>query len=351
MIRRLSRLTAPLALLAVACQGPPPDAYVSGGTGGSTAAVPIGANEQGEPCRYQLGGGNVPGARREAVIYCGNLDFPVGRVAEIGDGSDPGQLAALATSGAWRGYIEQRFSCGSPTGTTLAGGASAQLLQCTRRVGGWPHLAMTAAVGGRIFAADAVRPALPAVEATLGALTGQAPAAATASGSEARRLIAQRTAGENFGAGDEARFFELTRLGDAYNNIDNPAAAERAYREALAIQQKVLGPEDPGLALTTMKLAAQIAHQQSGAEAEQLLTRANQLITKASDPLLAAQLQYYRSIALAYQGKIRESLALVQGAEDTFGRLAPEALARGGRTQAASGGAPAWPEPEWAEAA
>ena len=325
-----------LAPLAAGCEGPPPEVYAtSAGKASLASAVPIGANEAGEPCRYQLTSGSVSGvaSRREALLYCGDWEQPSGHIAEIAQGSDPAQLTALASSGPWRSYIDQRFACGAPAPTRLADGASAALMQCTRRAGGWPHVALTVSVGGRIFAADAVRPALPAVEATLGALTGQAGSAAVASGSEARRLIAQRTGGSAFGSGDEGRYFQQTRLGDAYNNIDDPANAERAYREALAIQQKVLGADNPALALTIMKLAAQIAHQQNAPEAERLLARAGQLIAKSADPLLNAHLDYYHAVALAYQGRTAEALAAAQRAEAAFGHLAPDAVARGRRAQ------------------
>lgn len=324
-----SRLTAiGLAAALAGCDAPPPEYYASAGRpgGGSATAVPIGKNQAGEPCRYQLiaGGGSIAG--REATIYCGNWDQPSGRVFDLAEGTDQGRLQALATSGAWRADIEKRFACGAPMPTTILGGSPAQLMQCSRRVGGWPHVAVTVAIGGHIYGGDAVQPALSALEATLAALTGQGGATTAAqTTSEAQRLIASRAGGGSFGSGDEGSYFQKTRLGDAYNNIDDAADAERAYRDALAIQQKVLGPDDPGLALTMMKLAAQIAHQRSGPEAGQLLEKAGQLTAKSGDTLLAAQLDYYRAITLAYGGGTEEALGLAERAENAFSRLVPEA--------------------------
>lgn len=304
------------------CQTPPPEAYVTGRQTAAAAAVPIGNNEAGEPCRYQLalpGGGTAVAWRQEAAIYCGNWDQPSGRVFELGD---------TAGSGAWRGYLDQRFVCGRPAQTSMLGGAPAELMQCTRKAGGWPHFALTATVAGRAFGADGVTAALPAVEATIAALGGQGQSGVAAARSEARRLIASRTAGQAFGSGDEARYFELTRLGDAYNNIDDPANAERSYREALAIQQKVLGLDNPGLAVTMMKLAAQIAHQRNAPEADRLLDNAARLAAKTNDPLVLAQLDYYRAVTAAYESKTGEAMAEAQRAEAAFARLAPDAAAR-----------------------
>lgn len=316
------------------CQTPPPEAYVAAGTkGSSNTAVPIGNNEAGEPCRYQLvAGGGAVASRRDAVIYCGNLDLPIGRISELADAADPG---TAAQSGSWRAYIDQRFSCSAPSQTQIVGG-SAAMMQCTRRVGGWPHVALTASIGGHVYGADVVRPALPALEATLAALSGQAGPSVSAGGSEARRLIAQRTGSGSFGSGDEGRYFQQIRLGDAYNNIDDPASAERAYREALAIQQKVLGQNDSGLALTMMKLAAQIAHQRSGPEADELLGRAEKLMP-SGDSLARAQLDFYAATVAAYEGKTGPALARSQAAEDEFSRLVPEAASRADRVAAQGG--------------
>jgi len=224
----------------------------------------------------------------------------------LAEPADPARLDAVARSAPWRTYINQRFACDAPVQTHVLGNAPALLMQCTRRVGGWPHLAMVTMVGGRIFATDVIsRASLPALERTLAALTGEAVSTATASGSEIRRLIDQRIGGASFGSGDEGRFFQQLRLGDAYNNIEDPANAERAYREALAIRQKILGPNDHGLALTMMKLAAQLAHESNDAEADGLLTKAGQLIADRGEALPAAQLDFYRATVAAYEDKTK----------------------------------------------
>ena len=273
------------------------------------------------------------------MIFCGDWEQPSGRVAELNSAAGPAQLGAIAASGVWRTTIDQRFACGAPVQTSILAGSPAVLMECTRRVGGWPHLALASVVEGRVFVSDAVRPALPALERTIAALAGRSlPADAAPAASEARRLIAQRSGGAPFGSGDLARFFEQLRLGDAYNNIGDPVNAERAYREALAIQQRILGPNDPGLALTMMKLGAQFAHQGNRREAERLLANAAALTARQPDPLLVAQLDFYRATTAAYNGNPDEAIRYVQRAETEFARLAPEALGRTGREPGTGGG-------------
>ena len=58
-----------------------------------------------------------------------------------------------------------------------------------------------------------------------------------------------------------------------------------------------------------------------------------EMLKKSADPLLNAHLDYYHAVALAYQGRTAEALAAAQRAEAAFGRLAPDAVARGRRAQ------------------
>jgi hypothetical protein len=215
MIRRGWLAAALTAGILTGCQNPPPDAYIGATTKSAAAAVPVGKNEAGETCRYQIAASGIAGGR-EADLYCGNWDQPSGHVVELSGPADPARLAAVAQSGPWRGYVDRHFVCGAPTSTSLLGNAPAELMQCTRRVGGWPHIALTAMVGGRLFAADGVQPALPAVEATIASMSGQAVPAAAAAQSPVERLIARRGGGAAFGSGDEGRFFQQLHLGDAY---------------------------------------------------------------------------------------------------------------------------------------
>jgi CHAT domain-containing protein len=313
-----------LAAALSGCESPPPSVYISGSQPASAVATVAAGNDQvGEPCHFQptTAGDFGTSASRTVDLYCGYWGQPSGRIFELGD-TNLARLDSLATSGPWRAYLDRRFACDAPTGTRIRGGDPAVLMQCTRRTGGWPHLAMTASVGGRVFAADAVPSALPALEAALGALGGQSVAEA-APPSEAARLIAGRSAGRRFGSGDLQRFYDLTAAGDAYNNIDDPANAEQAFREALAIQQRILGTDNPGLAVTMMKLAAQISHQRTAPEADRLLDQAAALTGRSNDPLVAAQLDYYRAVTAAYEHKPREAARWAETADAAFSRLLP----------------------------
>ena len=134
-------LTALLLLLlpVAGCQTPPPDAYVHGavGAGKPAAQVSIGKNAVGEDCTQSASTGD------SAAIYCGTWQEPSAHVRS-GGAAGSAQLVQLATASPWRVAIDTRFRCEPPTATTILGGNPAELMQCTRLVGGWAHVAMVA---------------------------------------------------------------------------------------------------------------------------------------------------------------------------------------------------------------
>jgi CHAT domain-containing protein len=320
------------------CKTPPPSAFVSEAQPAAAGeAIAVGSNMVGEPCNFRPLTSDVGvGSRRTAALYCGNWHEPSGRIFELGDAAD-GQLGTLAATGGWRNYLDSRFSCGAPTDTRILDGTPALLMQCSRRTGGWPHVAVITSIGRRVFAADGIPSALPALETSIAALSGS-PIAATGAPklSEAAQLIAKRSAGEPFGSGDLQRYYDLMAAGDADNNVDDPASAEQAFREALAIQQRLLGQDNPGLALTMMKLAAQISHQRNAPEADRLLERAATLAARSNDPLVIAQLDYYRAVTAAYEHKPRDAAKWAEAAEGAFTRLLPPGAAAHAPTELSS---------------
>ena len=80
---------------------------------------------------------------------------------------------SIATSGSWRETIDLRFVCDAPVDTSILGGDPAVVLQCRRRIGGWPQVAMVAAVSRRIYQADGIQPTLAVMERSIGVLSGR----------------------------------------------------------------------------------------------------------------------------------------------------------------------------------
>ncbi|MBN9559625.1 MAG: CHAT domain-containing protein [Alphaproteobacteria bacterium] len=310
-MRHPFKLAALLGMLA-GCTTPPPDAYVAAhGAAQSGPQLSLGTNAVGEACTQQSEG------HQSADVYCGTWQQPSARVRSGGPAT-AADLGALATGGAWRTAIDARFLCQPPVSTTILGGEPALMMQCTRRVGGWPHVAMVALVGGNAWLADGVLPATPPMERSIGVLSGKVSAEAAPRVSGADALLASRLAARAFSSGDVGAYEELMTQGRRANQAGNSAAAERAYRAALALHQKALGKDNPENGEPIMHLALQLSNQGRFAEADALFAQADKLVPKSADPTAPARLLHYRALNLLYQGKTEQALAMLEQAEAAY---------------------------------
>lgn len=350
MRRLVPNLVAALIIGLAACSRPPEAAYVTGSQSRrSEGGVALGKNASGEDCSQSAVG-------EGADVYCGSWLQPSARIRRPPTGS-PAAPAEIAISGPWRAGLEQRFSCQPPAATTILGNVPALLLQCTRRVGGWAHVALVATVDGRTWLADGVQPAWPVVERGIGVLSGRLPAASAAldvQGGAAQRLLAERAAARAFSSGDVGEYDRLIRVADDANRTEDFAGAEKNLRAALALQQKALGPDNPNIVVSLISLALQISNQRRFAEADALFTRAGRLAAAADDPLQTVRLLHYQALHAGNQGKADDALALLARAgrgyaahlPDEVRNARPRAAARVGATGAGSGMAELLPSRE-----
>ncbi len=315
-----------LAFLA-GCAVPPPSAYEQGSPaeGRAQGAAVLGKNTAGETCTSQPAGG--AGGAQSVAIYCGTWDQPSGEVTQ-GPAASTADLTHLATGSAWRAGIDTRFACGAPESTTIAGGAPAVLLSCTRRMGGWPQVALVALAGGSAWYADGVGPALPVIERAVGVLSGtvsvETAAGAETSGAEA--LMARRLAAQAFSSGDIGQYQALMAAGTRANLAESFAAAEQAFRAALALQEKALGANNPNTVTALTLLALQLSNQGQFAQAERLFARAAVLAPNAADPAAGARLLHAEGLNALNQGKNEEALKLLGQAEASYTALVPPAV-------------------------
>ncbi len=302
-----------------ACQTPPAKDYAHGAVGATqpAAQVSIGKNAVGESCTQDAGTG------QKADIYCGSWQQPSARVHEGGPAT-AGDLTNLATASPWRAAIDTRFRCNAPVRTNILNGSPAELMQCTRLVGGWAHVAMVAAVNGRAWYADGVLPAAKVMERSIGVLAGVIQPGAAPVNSAADALLAKRLAARAFSSGDIGQFNGLMAAGTRANLADNPGAAESAFRAALEIQQKALGKDNPNTATATMSLALELSDEGRFADADNLFARAQQLAPKSDDPTAVARLLHYRGLDALNQDKLQEALKLLDQADARYAAQVPK---------------------------
>jgi CHAT domain-containing protein len=315
-----SLLTGLTVFCVVACTKPPPSAYVGGAppTAEGNNAVSLGTNTSGESCNQ------FPSGAPESVdVFCGSWEHPAARI-RIGGPAGSTTLMSVATSGPWRDGLDLRFTCNPPVATSVFGGDPAVMMQCTRRIGGWPQVALVADVGDRIYLADGIVPTLPVIERSIAVLSGRTQAAAAAlprSASDAR--LAATLAVRAYSAGDVGQYEQLMALGARANLAENFAAAETAYRAALALQQHALGRDNPDSVTALMHLALQISDQERFAEADSLFLQAERLAPRANDKAAKPRLQHYRALHALNQGRLEQALALLDDAEAGYTALVP----------------------------
>ena len=320
---------AVLGLLA-GCAQPPPSAYVGGAPTG-TQGVSLGTNASGETCNQ------LPGDSPDSVaVYCGTWQQPAARIrADAASGA--ATPMSIATSGAWRETIDLRFDCNPPTATSILGGEPAVMLQCRRRIGGWPQVALVTAVGGHLYEADGIPPTLAVIERSIGVQSGRISAATVAlPPSAADSLLALQLAARAFKAGDVGEYQRLMALGARANLAENFAAAETAYRGAFALQQRLLGRDDPDAVTALMHLALQVSDQGRFAEADALFRQADTLAPHASDRAAVPRLRHYQALNALNQSHDEQALTLLDQAGAGYDALVPRESLQG--VQLASNG-------------
>ena len=305
------------SLLVTACQVPPPSAYVSTKAASKSATIPVGSNDAGESGTQDGRPGDAA-----AAIYCGTWQQPSAHVAQATQGND---IAALASGGIWRDQLDRRLACAAPAATTILGRFPAMVLPCTSRQGGWQQVALVANAGGKIWLADGVRPALPAIERSIGILSGTVPVDQAATMTVSAGLAAQRLAAQAFSSGDIGAYENLMRAANRANLAGNFASAETALRAAVALQERVQGADSPALARTLAAEALQISNQGRFAEAERIFAHAQALATspQQDDTLALPLLTHYRALSQLNQRQPDAALATLRQAEAGYAALLP----------------------------
>jgi len=300
-----------LSVLA-ACQRPPESAFVGGRTSATTVA--LGTNAVGEACTQAAGEG-----AEEADILCGTWDQPAAHVLR-GEPTAGADLPALVSTGTWRAGLDRRLACPDAAASTEILGQPALILHCTRRVGGWPQLAIATVIGGRAYYADGVEPALPAMERSIGVLSGQLRGEAVSQHQISPALAAQRLAARAFSAGDVGQYEIWMGTAASANRAGDYADAEAAYVSVAALQKRVLGAGNPALARTLAGEAVQASNLGRYNEAEVLLDQAEALAEAPgqTDENAPALVWHDRGLHLLNEHKAADALPMLLRSEAAY---------------------------------
>ena len=230
-------------------------------------------------------------------IYCGDWEWPSARVFKVAPGSP--DLDSWSVNAEWTGFLDRRMSCPSLAGaaTTILNGIDARLLSCKLHNGGWPYIALVTHVNGDNYLADSIEAALPIVECTI-ALAANLPADACAKTSPAVETLASIWRTRMHGADDLQAYYDAMTLGQYYNSVKAFAKAERQYRFALSVQERVLGPQSD-VSDALMHLALELSNQQEYEGADALFRGAGERVATSAFREQQARLESYRALDAA----------------------------------------------------
>lgn len=290
-------------------------------------AAEVGKNAIGEPCRVVSAPaehGSTTVTATDYNVYCGKWEQPSARILRLQAVAPAEQLAS---AGQWRERLDAFAACGQPIPTNILGNVPAFAVDCSLQRGGWPYQAVVTTAGGSLYAADGIPAALPAMERAVGLLAGVGSAAPSGPSGQVSAEMARveaRLAGGLYSVGDLKRYRDLLRVAQYNNYQGNFAEAEKQYREALMLQQKVVAGDSGGEAFILMHLALELSNQERFAEADAMFNRAEALLSKSLEPTDEARLISYRAIHLANQQKDSEAAAMAKKATNARLALARE---------------------------
>jgi CHAT domain-containing protein len=319
-----------LAALA-GCTSPPQDAYVSLGTPQVAETRPAGTDASGATCISQASRAPVldlPVAASQDV-FCGGGVLPAARIFALRGPAGPGDLDQIAAGGLWRRWLDQRVTCEAAQPLRLSDGSEARLLPCRRLQSNLVHLAVVTAGPEGPVVADGYGTTLPVVERL--ARGGNRGADTAGTQATALNLAVEQALARAYGpaaasGSDDARFYdEAMRLGQEQNLAENYAEAERAYRAAVAIQQRG-NPNNPNAVNPIVLQAFNISNQQRFGEAEVLFRRAERLAPGASDRTAPARLHHYRGLHAMNERQDAAALDLLARAEAGYLEFVPPDL-------------------------
>ena len=303
-----------LAALLAGCEASAPSRTVT--VAESTVLVER-PNLVGEPCRVQgvAVAGQEGNASRAFSVFCGRWEYPSGRLFEAAAPAASPERAA--GSEWWQAVLSGRATCEGGRAATVLGDVPAYALDCRLRNGGWEYTVLAAQVDGKTYLADGVPAARPVLEEAIGVAAGRLPARAKDAPPTVTAAIQRLEAelkGRLYGAGDLDTYYQLMLAGQYQNSVRDFSAAEARFREALTVQQRVLGVDSPETADPLMHIALELSNQGRFQEADGLFRRVESLLEGRPERADHARFLSYRGYHLANQGRFEEALPLAREA-------------------------------------
>ncbi|MCX8505730.1 MAG: CHAT domain-containing protein [Alphaproteobacteria bacterium] len=296
--------------------------------------INVGDDAVGENCRANPALDNP--ARIDVTklfdVRCGTWTRPSGRLAIIDTPPDGNRksLQELVSNSLWSTDLESRAKCNAAVATQILGQNSALWLKCSRVAGGLPYIALLSVINNKTYLAEGLPTAQTVLEKLIGLHAGLLRAEDIGKGddnnakSSAAQLLARQFGNKLVGNADRSQYDRLMQLGRSFNDEGYSQQAAVYFRDALKLQQQLVGSDNAESVYPMMHLALSLSNSRKFVEANQLFDRCDALVLKAKDPSLQAMLLYYESVNYANQGKRASAIKFADKAMELYGKLTRE---------------------------
>ncbi|MGR9054020.1 MAG: hypothetical protein ACU84J_15360, partial [Gammaproteobacteria bacterium] len=192
-------------------------------------------------------------------------------------------------------------------------------------------------VNGSIYLADGIPSIESVFEDGIGILSGVkpfVPGSSSKDGTKAKRVARFSRAKDIYAAEDIRSYYQMMHAGQFYNSIKYFKTAAKRYRQALALQDRMITDETTRIE-PMMHLALEISNQGRFEEADLLFEQVNKLLQKAFDSNQEARYISYKALHEANQRHFHKALELAHQATEMRKELSKKARQAG--LQPASG--------------
>lgn len=288
------------------------------------------AADAGDACRIEPRTDIVadPDLPAPLFLYCGTRTYPSGFVAanalplSLPEGEAERRAAierVAAIQPAGRGAA-LRMDCRAGTWMRTEDGVEVLLKPCTLNDGRWPLIAVVAPLGKLLVQGEALPDTLPALRESMARMAGYAPPGGLTA------LGGIEAAGNNLAAAMKGDLRQAAggAVFDAFNALLERArlessrgafpAAEDAFRDALALQERTFGPDSLGAAMVVLDLALAVSNQGRLEEAAALLRRADPIVQKSPNKADQARFFTYLAFNAANGGRFADAYRYAQSA-------------------------------------
>lgn len=246
-------------------------------------------------------------------IYCGRWEHASGSIFKLkDDNSEKQTLEAWVKKGWWSEWLSKHAYCDQRSRNNILVDQPVLILTCRLRNGGWPYLALITRVEGSIYLADGIPAIEPVLEEGIGVFSGVKKPSSGLKDSIASKYqrFTNFSQEDLYSAGTIRSYYRLMNAGQFYNSVKDFKTAANRYREALALQDRVLGTDSFAKMDSMMHLALELSNQGRFIEAELLFNRVGKVVSNAFDRNQEARFLSYRALHAANKRNFNEAYEL-----------------------------------------